>query len=165
MSDIAPRNIKQKTFAVVRPVKCHCPRVWVSCEGRNSGRRYKLPAATDGSSSPFLMPHSRLHLRAKTNNANCSSRVFFLGPCENGSNSTNTTFVPWCHAKSDKRWRYCLQIQKRHMVFIVPHRAMFKLGAKNLFLLCLLIKEKSAVYSADRCNFSEPVTDLFQEWK
>ena len=39
------------------------------------------------------------------------------------------------------------------------HRAMFKLGAKNLFLLCLLIKKKSAVYSADRCNFSEPETD------
>ena len=33
-------------------------------------------------------------------------------------------------------------------------RAMFKLGAKNLFLLCLLIKKKSAVYNADRCNFS-----------
>ena len=62
---------------MARPVKCHCPRVWVSCEGRNSGRRYKLPAATGGSSSPFLMPHSRLHLRAKTNNVNCSSRVFF----------------------------------------------------------------------------------------
>ena len=41
----------------------------------------------------------------------------------------------------------------------IPHRAMFKLGAKNLFLLCLLIKKKSAVYSADRCNFSEPETD------
>ena len=36
---------------------------------------------------------------------------------------------------------------------------MFKLGAKNLFLLCLLVKKKSAVYSADRCNFSEPDTD------
>ena len=60
---------------------------------------------------------------------------------------------------------------KRPMVFIVPHRAMFKLGAKNLFLLCLLIKEKSAVYSADRCNFSEPETDcsrngnnLYKSW-
>ena len=51
------------------------------------------------------------------------------------------------------------------------HRAMFKLGAKNLFLLCLLIKKKSAVYSADRCNFSEPETDcsrnennLYKSW-
>ena len=48
---------------------------------------------------------------------------------------------------------------------------MFKLGAKNLFLLCLLIKKKSAVYSADRCNFSEPETDcsrngnnLYKSW-
>ena len=53
----------------------------------------------------------------------------------------------------------------------IPHRAMFKLGAKNLFLLCLLIKKKSAVYSADRCNFSEPETDcsrnennLYKSW-
>ena len=51
------------------------------------------------------------------------------------------------------------------------HRAMFKLGAKNSFLLCLLIKKKSAVYSADRCNFSEPETDcsrnennLYKSW-
>ena len=32
---------------------------------------------------------------------------------------------------------------------------MFKLGAKNLFVLCLLVKNMSAVYSADRCNFKE----------
>ena len=48
---------------------------------------------------------------------------------------------------------------------------MFKFCAKNLFLLCLLIKKKSAVYSADRCNFSEPETDcsrdgnnLYKSW-
>ena len=32
---------------------------------------------------------------------------------------------------------------------------MFKLGAKNLFVLCLLVKNMSAVYSADMCNFKE----------
>ena len=53
----------------------------------------------------------------------------------------------------------------------ISHRAMFKLGAKNLFILCLFIKKKSAVYSADRCNFSEPETDcsrnennLYKSW-
>ena len=30
---------------------------------------------------------------------------------------------------------------------------MFKLGGKNLFVLCLLVKNLSAVYSADRCDF------------
>ena len=30
------------------------------------------------------------------------------------------------------------------------HRAMFKLGGKKLFVLCLLVKNMSAVYSADR---------------
>ena len=39
------------------------------------------------------------------------------------------------------------------------HRAMFKFSAKKLFMLCLLVKKKSAVYSADRQNFSEPETD------
>ena len=33
------------------------------------------------------------------------------------------------------------------------HRAMFKFGGKNLVVLCLLVKNVSAVYSADRCNF------------
>ena len=32
------------------------------------------------------------------------------------------------------------------------HRAMFKLGGKNLIVLCLLIKIVSAVSSADRCK-------------
>ena len=32
--------------------------------------------------------------------------------------------------------------------------AMFELGSKNSFLLCLLVKNMSAVYSADRCDFS-----------
>ena len=32
---------------------------------------------------------------------------------------------------------------------------MFKLGGKNLFVLWLLVKNVSAVYSADRCNFYE----------
>jgi len=43
--------------------------------------------------------------------------------------------------------------------------------SKNLFLLYLLIKKKSAVYSADRCNFSEPETycsrngnNLYKSW-
>ena len=35
------------------------------------------------------------------------------------------------------------------------HRAMFKLGGKNLIVLCLLIKIVSAVSSADRCNSKE----------
>ena len=35
-----------------------------------------------------------------------------------------------------------------------PHRAMFKLGGKKIFVLCLLVKNVSAVYSADRCDFS-----------
>ena len=30
------------------------------------------------------------------------------------------------------------------------HRAMFKLGGKKLFVLCLLVKNMSAVYSANR---------------
>ena len=30
------------------------------------------------------------------------------------------------------------------------HRAMFKLGGKKLFVLCLLVMNMSAVYSADR---------------
>ena len=34
-------------------------------------------------------------------------------------------------------------------------RAMFKLGGKTLFVLCLLVKNVSAVNSADRCNFKE----------
>ena len=33
------------------------------------------------------------------------------------------------------------------------HRAMFNLGATNLLVLCLLVKNMSAVYSADRCDF------------
>ena len=36
---------------------------------------------------------------------------------------------------------------------LYAHRAMLKLGAKNLFVLSLLVKNISAVYSADRCNF------------
>ena len=35
----------------------------------------------------------------------------------------------------------------------MSHRAMFKLGGKILFVLCLLVKNLSAVYSADRCDF------------
>ena len=38
---------------------------------------------------------------------------------------------------------------------MTTHRAMFKLGCKKLFALCLLVKNVSAVYSADRCNFYE----------
>ena len=43
---------------------------------------------------------------------------------------------------------YCIQV-----IFPKSHRAMFKLGGKNLFVLCLLVKNLSAVYSADRCDF------------
>ena len=32
---------------------------------------------------------------------------------------------------------------------------MFKLGGKKLFALCLLVKNVSAVNSANRCNFKE----------
>ena len=32
---------------------------------------------------------------------------------------------------------------------------MFKLGGKKIFMLCLLVKNLSAVNSADRCNFKE----------
>ena len=40
------------------------------------------------------------------------------------------------------------------------HRAMFKFGGKNLVVLCLLVKNVSAVYSADRCNFQESEKDV-----
>ena len=39
-------------------------------------------------------------------------------------------------------------------LYSTSHRAMFKLGGKKLFVLCLLVKNVSAVYSADRCDFS-----------
>ena len=44
--------------------------------------------------------------------------------------------------------------------FALPQRVVFKLGARNLFLLCCLVKNMSAVllsavYSTDRSNFSE----------
>ena len=35
----------------------------------------------------------------------------------------------------------------------ITHRAMFKLGGKKIFVLCLLVKNVSAVYGADRCDF------------
>ena len=38
---------------------------------------------------------------------------------------------------------------------LAAHRAMFKLGGKKLFVLCLLVKNVSAANSADRCNFKE----------
>ena len=38
---------------------------------------------------------------------------------------------------------------------VIAHRAMFKFGGKKLFVLCLLVKNVSAVNSADRCNFKE----------
>ena len=43
--------------------------------------------------------------------------------------------------------------QMRH--FTKSHRAMFELGGKKLFVLCLLVKNVSAANSADRCNFKE----------
>ena len=43
-----------------------------------------------------------------------------------------------------------------HCIYLThSHRAMFKLGGKNLIVLCLLIKIVSAVSSADRCNSKE----------
>ena len=50
------------------------------------------------------------------------------------------------------------------IAFPPSHIAMFKLDGKNLFVLCLLIKNLSAVYSADRCDFKESenaVTHLY----
>ena len=41
------------------------------------------------------------------------------------------------------------------LVIMKSHRAMFKLGGKKLFVLCLLVKNVSAANSADRCNFKE----------
>ena len=38
---------------------------------------------------------------------------------------------------------------------VVAHRAMFTLRGKKLFVLCLLVKNVSAVNCADRCNFKE----------
>ena len=35
-------------------------------------------------------------------------------------------------------------------LFDSSHRAMFKLGGKKLFVLCLLVKNESAVNSTDR---------------
>ena len=43
----------------------------------------------------------------------------------------------------------------RAFMFTFTHRAMFKLGGKKLFVLCLLVKNVSAANSADRCNFKE----------
>ena len=43
----------------------------------------------------------------------------------------------------------------RQQVTGTSHRAMFKLGGKKLFVLCLLVKNVSAANSADRCNFKE----------
>ena len=37
----------------------------------------------------------------------------------------------------------------------LPHRAMFKLGGEKMFVLCLLVKNVSAVTSAHRCKFKE----------
>ena len=36
--------------------------------------------------------------------------------------------------------------------FTMTHGAMFKVGAKNLFVFTLLVKNISVVYSAARCN-------------
>ena len=59
----------------------------------------------------------------------------------------------------------------QNFIALATHRAMFKLGAKNLFLLCLLVKNMPADYSADRCNFWESETDcsrngnnLYKSW-
>ena len=48
---------------------------------------------------------------------------------------------------------------------ITRHRAMFKLSAKRLFWLCLLVKNMPAVYNADRCKFLESETDYSRNWK
>ena len=47
-------------------------------------------------------------------------------------------------------------IQPRHQEVFWPdptHRAMFKFGAKIVFLSCHLAKKMSAVFSANSCKF------------
>ena len=50
----------------------------------------------------------------------------------------------------------------------LSHRAMFKLGTNKLFLLCVLVKNMSAVYSTNRCSFSEEIMEgnnnLYKSW-
>ena len=41
----------------------------------------------------------------------------------------------------------------RALQSIMSHRVAFKLGGKTSFVLCLLVKNVSAVYSAGRCDF------------
>ena len=59
-----------------------------------------------------------------------------------------------------QRLRLCQQNRLVKTILKMPtkpysHRAMFKLGGKNVFVLCLLVKNVSAANSADRCNFKE----------
>ena len=48
-----------------------------------------------------------------------------------------------------------------------PHRAMFILGGENLFVLCLFVKNLSAVYSTERNHLSYTLGQLWrlQRWK
>ena len=63
----------------------------------------------------------------------------------------------WFNLIADRDFKLSLSYVSLRLVSIVDsmvtHRAIFKLGAKHLFLLCLLVKNMPAVYSADRCNF------------
>jgi len=54
------------------------------------------------------------------------------------------------------KWGSSFQKKFSRPRFFSPqtHRATFKLGGKKIFVLCLLVKNVSAVYSADRCDFS-----------
>ena len=51
--------------------------------------------------------------------------------------------------------RFCFPRNSPLLFLFESHRAMFKLGGKKLFVLCLLVKNVSAANSADRCNFKE----------
>ena len=48
-----------------------------------------------------------------------------------------------------------LEVYNNCVITPLSHRAVFKLGAKKIIVLCLLVKKISAVYSVDRCNFKE----------
>ena len=66
--------------------------------------------------------------------------------CESSNFQRNVTCMI-----SHENTRKAVILEAQHST--EAHRAMFKLGAKNLLVLCLLVKNVSAVYSADRCDF------------
>ena len=68
-------------------------------------------------------------------------------------------FMRMYWAKKILEWTESPEYVENHLLFSAelkpPHRAMFKLGAKIVFLLCHLVMKMSAVFSADRCKFWE----------